>query len=63
MDDDEGRAVVPNTTFLSRMLQGVQRGNQRVIDTNASRAANKARCDWDRGFVSQSRRLLVMALT
>lgn len=45
MDDDEPSrgSMRPNTTFLSRMMHGVARGNQRVIDVNASRAAQKVR--------------------
>ncbi|KAF5831509.1 hypothetical protein DUNSADRAFT_13013 [Dunaliella salina] len=42
MDEDESRAARPNSVFLARVLQGNQRGNQREIDTNASRAAQKA---------------------
>jgi hypothetical protein len=40
-EEDEARKVKPNSTFLARVLQGNQRGNQREIDTNASRAAQK----------------------
>jgi hypothetical protein len=40
-DDDEERNIKPNTMFLSRMLTGVQRGNQRMLDVNASKAAQK----------------------
>ena len=39
-DDDEERAK-PNSKFLNRMLTGVGRTNTRIIDTNASRAAQK----------------------
>lgn len=44
-DDDTPSRTRPNTTFLSRMLTGVTRGNQRVLDTNASKAAEKVRED------------------
>lgn len=37
------RLAKPNNAFLARMLHGVQRGNQRVIDTTASKAARKVR--------------------
>lgn len=41
--EDDSRGVKPNSAFLGRLLNGVERGNQRVLDTNASRAALKAR--------------------
>ena len=39
--DDEERQVKPNSAFLGRLVGGVTRGNQRVIDSLASRAAQK----------------------
>ena len=39
--DDEERQVKPNSAFLGRLVGGVTRGNQRVIDSIASRAAQK----------------------
>ncbi len=47
--DDEDRAVRPNSQFLGRLLTGVQSTNQRAIDTNAIKAAQKARGGADVG--------------
>ena len=41
--DDSSSRVKPNSVFLGRMLTGVHRGNQRVVDLAASRAAEKVR--------------------
>ena len=40
-DADEEARIKPNSKFLNRMLTGVGRTNDRIIDTNASRAAQK----------------------
>ncbi len=43
--DDEARTK-PNSKFLNRMLTGVGRTNERIIDTTASRAAQKVSPTW-----------------
>ncbi|GAX77321.1 hypothetical protein CEUSTIGMA_g4767.t1 [Chlamydomonas eustigma] len=42
MEEEEDRSTRPNQAFLARVIGGVTRGNQRVIDCNASKAAQKA---------------------
>jgi hypothetical protein len=40
-DGGVGQRVVPNTSFLSRYISGLERGNQRLVDDTSSRAAKQ----------------------